>query len=271
MKMSGFDVVEKKNQIICTSCGAYFSIREPKCPYCGAFNPVGAEEEYMGKLHDIREDTEHLPDLAEDEVEEDLISSSKKALRFAGILLLIAFALIVLFTAFSNRTEKKAMDEYRAMEAFKEKYYDELDRLYEEEKDEELVEFMVSISEEPGYNALYNWEHYGYYHSYFYYTDLKDWVEEYSSSENPEDLTYAVYVALDLTRENYYINSPQYKFSERDMEKLEGYRAYAEDFLKKTLKMNSDEIDAWVKELKGKKGYIDRDQVKKYLREINLE
>ena len=267
--MAGFDVMDNKKEIICPSCGGHFSIHEAKCPYCGAINPIGAEEEYMGKLYDIKDDTEYLPDLAQDEVEEDLLTSSKKTLRFVGITVLICFVLIVLFTALGNRSSNRAMEEYREMEAFKESYFEELNRLYEEENDDELLEYSFTLMDKQGYNAIFNWEHYGYMMSYYLYKELKDWEDEYSTSGNPEDMTYAVYAALDLTRENYYLESPIYAFSKRDMERIEEYQAYAEEFLEKALKMKGEEIDAWSEELKGKKGYIERDQIRKYLKEIN--
>ena len=50
------------NTVICPNCGGTYSIEEPKCPFCGTLNPVGAEKEYMGKLRDIEEDTGRLAD-----------------------------------------------------------------------------------------------------------------------------------------------------------------------------------------------------------------
>ena len=40
-------------QVQCFNCGAVHSVDDPRCPYCGALNPVGAEKAYMNKLDDL--------------------------------------------------------------------------------------------------------------------------------------------------------------------------------------------------------------------------
>ncbi|MBP3816048.1 MAG: hypothetical protein J6H21_04190 [Firmicutes bacterium] len=259
----GFDVKINSKEVTCPSCGGVFHIDEPKCPFCGSFNPVGAEKEYMEKLYDLKDSTEELPELAQDEVEEDLKTNSKGILRLVVIVGVIAIIVIILFSRLGRRAEDMAMKEYKAREAFREAHLDEFNRLYEEGKDEELLELSISLMEDPGYDAIYRWEHYGYLNAYYIYNDLKDWQELYKTGD-VDDLTYAVYAALDLTRGDKYYEST---LTERDLEKIKEFEAYAENFLKENLKMTSEELDAWVLELKGDKGYIDRASLRRYLKE----
>ena len=47
-------------EIECTNCGAVFDAGEPKCPYCGHINPMGAEAKFLRDLEDTRKDLDHL-------------------------------------------------------------------------------------------------------------------------------------------------------------------------------------------------------------------
>lgn len=49
--------------VICESCGGEFDASLVRCPYCGTAYEPAAEEEYMGKLEDVREDlSKHTAD-----------------------------------------------------------------------------------------------------------------------------------------------------------------------------------------------------------------
>ena len=60
-------------QVKCFNCGAVHSVDDPRCPYCGALNPVGAEKAYMNELDDLKDETDQLAEDAEDDVEGSLI------------------------------------------------------------------------------------------------------------------------------------------------------------------------------------------------------
>ena len=45
---------------ICSNCGGSYDEKEPKCPYCGMINEVGAEKEYNDKLNKIRKDLDNV-------------------------------------------------------------------------------------------------------------------------------------------------------------------------------------------------------------------
>lgn len=263
----GFEAKVNNGEVVCRNCNGVFHIDEPKCPYCGVINPAGAEKEYMEKLYDIKEDTEDLAEVARDEVEEGLKHHSKRIIKFVAIALFIVAAILILFNRFINNEEDMAVREYRAREAFRENYFGQLNKLYDEEKDDELLEYSFSLIEEPGYDAIYNWEHYGYLDAYYAYTDMKMCEELYKKSGELDDLAFAVYSAIDLTRDTYTPYRPETSYTERDLEKIEGFREYAEDFLNKNLDMTTEELDHWVSELKGDKGYIEINALIKRLKE----
>ncbi len=79
--------------IRCTSCGAQFDAHEPKCPYCGTMYEPGAEEHYMNRLGDIREDMEDLSSLALSETGQELKQAAKKTLK---TLIVIVAAIAIL-------------------------------------------------------------------------------------------------------------------------------------------------------------------------------
>ena len=45
-------------KIICPSCGGEYEEHLVRCPYCGTATLNAEENEYMGKLEDVRKDLE---------------------------------------------------------------------------------------------------------------------------------------------------------------------------------------------------------------------
>lgn len=158
---------QDENLARCANCGAEFSSEAARCPYCGALNPAGAERAYMQELGRIEHETNVLDDAARDDFKANVGGNAKRI----AIVALIAAAAIVAMLAivhFSNQAdEQRALDEYHAREAFREQHYAELDRLYEAGDDEALVDYALSLIDEPGSDALYSWQHYDYLESCF--------------------------------------------------------------------------------------------------------
>ena len=51
-------------EIECPNCGAVFEAKEPKCPYCGHINPMGAEAKFLRDLEKTRKDMDQVDDEA---------------------------------------------------------------------------------------------------------------------------------------------------------------------------------------------------------------
>ena len=47
-------------EIECTNCGAVFDAGEPKCPYCGHINPMGAEAKFLRDLEKTRKELNQI-------------------------------------------------------------------------------------------------------------------------------------------------------------------------------------------------------------------
>ena len=47
-------------EIECPNCGAVFEAKEPKCPYCGHINPMGAEAKFLRDLEKTRKDMDQV-------------------------------------------------------------------------------------------------------------------------------------------------------------------------------------------------------------------
>ena len=254
-------------EITCPSCGGTFGIDEPKCPFCGTMNPIGAEKEYMGKLHGIKDAVEDLPDEVQDDMEEGLKRNSKKMLRF----LIIVIAIIVLIIGFVRFLGNKAADDrvtdYRAREEFRETYFDEFDRLYEEGKDDEMIALASELMDAPGSDALYRWPHFGYLDAYRLFTEVK---EEESLYKETGDLLYLT-VGVDAAIYLVYDKSDMfhdYEYSERDLEKMEGYKEYARNFLETNLNMTSEEVDEWVESIADEYGIVPFKDLEKSIKEM---
>ena len=77
--------------VICESCGAEYDASLVRCPYCGTAYEPAAEEEYMGKLEDVRSDlSTHTKD-----AERDIWKMFKKILAASLIVILIAALLSI--------------------------------------------------------------------------------------------------------------------------------------------------------------------------------
>ena len=78
-------------QVKCFNCGAVHSVDDPRCPYCGALNPVGAEKAYMNELDDLKDETDQLAEDAEDDFGDNVQSNAKRIVLIAIIAIAAAF------------------------------------------------------------------------------------------------------------------------------------------------------------------------------------
>ena len=80
-------------------------------------------------------------------------------------------------------------------------------------------------------------------------------------------MLYAVRPAVELVKPAEKYSNYKYVYTERDLERIEEFSSYAEEYLEKTLNMNADEVAAWIDGLSDEYGNIRRDDLRKYLRE----
>ena len=87
-------------EIECPNCGAVFEAKEPKCPYCGHINPMGAEAKFLRDLEKTRKDMDQVDDEARKaygtEIKKGAKSTAKTVLIVGLTVLLIIGGFILL-------------------------------------------------------------------------------------------------------------------------------------------------------------------------------
>lgn len=77
-----------EKMVNCSSCGAQFPAGQVRCPYCGTAYEPAAEEEYMGKLEQVRMELEGHKD--------DAAKSTGRALARVIVLFVVAVLVILI-------------------------------------------------------------------------------------------------------------------------------------------------------------------------------
>lgn len=163
--------------IKCSNCGAEFIPNGDRCPYCGYIYEIGAQQEYMSHLNDIRE--------ALDVVDEEAADVYKKTLGVAGkrivAVVLILLTLTGIFFAgktainylsahgYIGSTADKGIEEIK----WQNENFPKFDKLYEEGNYDELVNELI-LNEENWEHSRYNWEHYDFISIYSNYLSIRD-------------------------------------------------------------------------------------------------
>ena len=246
--------------MFCPNCGAEFDEAEPKCPYCGTLNPRGAQNEYMRKLRKLRDETGQLAEEAEDAVHRQTRANSRTLIRVLLILLAAAAVIFGIYKIIESRNDKKALERLREESAFADKYFPEMNALYEDGKDEELAAFVRTLWEEPGYSAVYSWAHYTYLEMYDVYDRVLYANEDIADGGGSiEACTSLVYNAFYLTRDA----DVQARLTAAEKEKLAGPRAEAEEILEAVLEMNQAEADALYESMLDEYRILNYDRLKK--------
>ncbi len=253
-------------QITCPNCGALFLVDEPRCPYCGALNPAGAEKAYLGALDDINDDTSELPDEAQKTINATIKGNAKRTISVVVIALAVLATLFFVFTCMDNRDEQQSLREYQAREAFRTQHFAELDKLYAAQNDAALSAYVWDLFEDPGFDALFSWEHADYLEVYDKYESIRYAAEELDKSElGLDDYVWLVSDALELARLDGDDEARTAALSAEEEKRAAPYRAYAMRYLQETLHMDQQEVAAFADEAKGADGCLQEEQLKQNL------
>ncbi|MBS6196500.1 MAG: zinc ribbon domain-containing protein [Clostridiales bacterium] len=250
----------------CSNCGAQLKETDAKCPYCGTINAIGAEAEYMDKLEDIREETEDLAELPPEEYSQHLKHHGKFALKIAlgvAVLCLTIFLIFLGVSHFRNSREKMHLQEQLA---FEKKFFPVLDELYAAGDDRKVYEYLITLYEEEGSDALFSWEHEEYFYYYGHYlevTRLKKLLEDKSYTE--DDLNYGFYCALQLAMEEVQ-EFGRRQMSEEDLQKIASFQEESIKFLNEAFQLTVQEVNE-AYEACCDDGYLSYELCKKYLKD----
>lgn len=148
--------------VICSSCGGSFEDDLGKCPYCGSTHIKGAEQEYMGKLENVRKDMGGLDNAPMEELQK-AVKKQGHFLRNAIILILVILAVVSLIIFLLNREEKK---DYKEEYLWQQEYFPQLSQLYDDGDYDAMMKLAVQALDENPSATLWTWEHYGFYEVY---------------------------------------------------------------------------------------------------------
>ena len=253
----------ENGQLVCPNCGASHAVDEARCPYCGALNPVGAEKAYMDELADIKSDTGQLAQDAQRTFTTDLKHNTKRIVILIAVVVAVIAALFVVTNSLERSEEQQAVQNYQARESFRERYFPELDRLYKEGDDDALSWYVWNLADDPGFDALYSWEHYGYLEVHDDWEALKVAENAFAQGEGDiDDYTWAVSVAMRLARLETSTWRPSSSLTEQEEARVADYRAFAWVFLANTLQMDNDEITTFAKSVLDSEGDVDTKMLK---------
>lgn len=252
-------------RVVCSNCGAEFAIDEPRCPYCGALNPAGAEKEYMEKLSGIREDTDMLDDAAMDSFKADLKRNTRRTAIVIVVVIAVLASLFFIATCTSRQEDQRALQEFQAREAFRTQHFAELDRLYAAGDDDALSAYVWNQMDDPGFDALWSWEHIDFLEVHDDWEALQVASREFQAGDGSlDDYAWAVKAALHLTQ----LESGASSFNQLDEEEEQraaAYRTNAWHFLEDTLQMDREEIAVFASRSEDADGFIEDSKLKQNL------
>lgn len=267
--------------IKCKECGALIEEQVERCPYCGAINEMGAEQQYMQDMDELKDDLEDLGNIPKEEITREV----KKHLKFTGktvVITLIVVAVLAVVLLLANKSWDIYMKVYevthhiRSADAreqllWEKENYPQLDEWYEEENYDALLDFYREYNYADSgiqYN-MSNWEHYALLSYYDEYRECMDFWKRLKDGEIPYLYEYQspFYEGLDLV----YSRNAMYRndgLDEKDAATIEKWRKDAADFVKEIYDIDDDEIQRLIQEADSGDGYLKYKGLYSYVEEI---
>lgn len=252
-------------QLICSSCGGKFDDSLVKCPYCGTLNVPAAENEYMEKLEDVRENLEELQTIPTQEVKAAIGRSGKFVKRVVVVVLIVAAIAVAAVFGFNWWVDydlatgtEMTTEEY----LWREENYPKWDALYEEGKYEELMETIHTASDEN--HIVWEWEHYNFCIMYDNIESALGHMEKYAEQGKLNSSGYEL-----LLYEQWKVKGMEL-YGELTEEELEVLRPMAEPVMadfESRWGFTEEEYDTMYKEFQERKGYVSFDTIENFLKD----
>lgn len=140
---------------VCPNCGARFDEMEERCPYCGTTNLTGAKAGYKKKLDGMVDDLKQMKDDPLEETGRELVRSGSRLIRGLVIFAVIAAVLGIVKWRFEENEKNRLREEY----IWKQEYFEQMDRFYENRDYERLLDgFEQAVNEK---RPIYDYKHAG--------------------------------------------------------------------------------------------------------------
>ena len=259
------------NKVICPNCGASIYENEPKCPFCGYINIVGAEEQFMRDVQKTEDDLSQIPEMQKKHLKMTLSKNS----RIIFVTITVVTVLIAVVFGFHFFMENvlfgyEEMDPKAVMQ-WERQNYPILDQLYEEGNYDEIIEFEHTLYEENDENetnySLVNWEHYNFISVYRRYAEfekviaLLDQGKEVSEYDAEELVYNGLWFYYQLYDKSYY------EYTEEEILQIEEYYELVMDDLFGRLGFTEEEILS-IEDKVLKDGYLEFRECWKYAKKV---
>lgn len=213
----------KVNLMECKSCGAHFDEMLPACPYCGTMSIKGAQAQYMEKLEDIREDMQDLNAVPMEETKKAMKKQTKFVLIIIGVILGLFLLLVLVELIFGYKPPKR---DAQADFIWQQENYPILDELYEQGKEQELLDKYYEALEEDA--PIYSWEHYEYVSALSLLADFNYILKMEAEGEPLSEYDYTSLLYAGFRVETYEKSTA---YSQEELERLQPYiERVREDF-----------------------------------------
>ena len=254
--------------MICPNCGADIHENTATCPFCGSAFEKGQERKYMQDLEKVRKDTGDLSDYTETTYHRVLRQYARLIIIIAVIIAALIVGGIIAYRINSKYRNASYASDVKDEMAFQEKYFGELDDLYDSGDDEACFNRMTELMDEKGSSALWSWKHYEYYMNYYSLVEEMEYAREAAASGKLDDdtLISAAVDSFDLL----YSENANRKIPGLDKQRkqvVEDLRNNAREFLGEDLGLSEEEQKKIAEEC-SEYGYIRYDKVKKKLPEL---
>lgn len=225
--------------LYCENCHAPIPEESAKCPYCGAFNALGGERQYMEQLYDLKEDVEEISEVPEQEYRREMGKIGRILFRtvlvFAGLAAVCGIGVYL----FQRSTDYEiSAEEVRVQAEWEREVFPELNALYEKGDYQGVLDYVYARDEE-GRRSLANWEHSDFLDRYMQYQACRDSLARIASGEYDEaEEVSCIIDALFLMQEREYDS-----YTEAEEAQLADYRREVKDLLDAKLGIAEAEIN----------------------------
>lgn len=222
----------------CKECGADFDEHLSECPFCGALNYTGAEEEYLNHLENIKDDLSKMADDSEEAYKNTMKKSTLIIITTLCCLLLAAGLVAGLFLLFrSSHSEPDSSDLQKAQMLWRSQYMDTLDEMYAEGDYDGILDFLNEHSGDEGFSP-YGWAHLDFIEVYETYKQFK------AETENPdmsdlEDMTWCLYDAASI---DYATTQDFFEYTETELDQITLWQEETNVFYHEVLGLTDTEI-----------------------------
>ncbi len=236
-KKSISSFIPNKKMIKCENCHAPISVESAKCPYCGALNFIGGEKQYMENLYDLKEEVGELGKVPVKAYRKE-IGKVKKLILISLLIGIVIFALAGILYFASNHVFGYEISEEQMKEQmlWERENFPKLDALFQEEKYDEILEFMRAEENEKW--AFSNWEHADFMSVYECYQNcLNSFAYYKEGGQSDEDMFWCILDVLTVIQERDYVN-----YNETEAELVTLYQEEAKALIYETLSIDEQKL-----------------------------